>query len=80
MISVRWGELMGGDLRGQGHQEQVGQEQREGEGLLTFAQFLEAMYAQKHTGRVNLDFAQGVPQVIEIPREPRRIRLTRAAT
>jgi len=38
------------------------------------------MYAQKHTGRVNLDFAQGVPQVIEIPREPRRIRLTRAAT
>jgi hypothetical protein len=71
---------MGGDLRGQGHQEQVGQEQREGEGLLTFAQFLEAMYAQKHTGPVTLHMKQGHPYSIDIPREPRRIALTRAAT
>jgi hypothetical protein len=71
---------MGGNLRGQGHQDQVREEQREGEGLLTFPQFLEAMHAQRHTGRISIDFAQGVPKVIEIPREPRRIRLTRAAT
>jgi hypothetical protein len=68
-------------MKGQSHveEEQGREEDGRPEGLLTFAQFLEAMYAQRHTGAVTLHFAQGCPLRIEIPREPRRIHLQRAA-
>lgn len=61
----------------------MGREQRANhatpEGVLTFGQFLETMFAQKHTGPVTLHFAEGYPLKVDIPSDPRRICLTRAA-
>lgn len=42
---------------------------------LSFATMLEKLYADKHTGPVVVHFAQGSPNVIEIPCEPTRISL-----
>jgi hypothetical protein len=41
----------------------------------TFPEVLEGFYRDKHTGPVTVHFAQGVPNVVEIPEEPMRIRL-----
>jgi hypothetical protein len=41
---------------------------------LTFAEALESLYASAFTGRVILDFQQGVPRRLEIP-NPVRLRL-----
>lgn len=43
----------------------------------TFPELLERLWMEKHTGPVTVHFAQGVPNVIEFPGEPRRIPLTR---
>jgi len=58
--------------------ESHGQEEGREEGLLTFAQLLDAMFAQKHTGPVTLHFKHGRPYLAELPREPRRIRIAAA--
>jgi hypothetical protein len=41
---------------------------------LTFADALESLYASHFTGRVILDFQQGVPRRLEMP-NPVRVRL-----
>lgn len=41
----------------------------------TFAQVIEALYRNKHTGPVIIHFAQGHPNSVELPKEPERIRL-----
>lgn len=41
----------------------------------TFGEMLERLWKDKHTGPVILHLAQGVPNTIEIPSEPTRIKL-----
>lgn len=41
----------------------------------TFPQLLERLHAERHTGPVVIHFAQGQPNVIEIPSAPTRIAL-----
>lgn len=42
---------------------------------VSFFGMLERLYAQRHTGPVVVHFAQGQPNVIELPSEPTRIAL-----
>lgn len=42
---------------------------------VSFAAMLERLYSEKHTGPVVVHFAQGQPNVIEMPCEPVRISL-----
>jgi hypothetical protein len=46
----------------------------------TFADALESLYASRFTGRVILDFHDGVPRCLELPPPPVRLRLVTAAT
>lgn len=41
----------------------------------SFAQMLQKLHDEKHTGPVVVHFAQGHPNVVEIPKEPERIKL-----
>lgn len=45
----------------------------------SFPELLERLFADKHTGPVTVHFAQGVPNVIEIPGEATKIRLDKRA-
>jgi hypothetical protein len=45
--------------------------------LLTFAEWLSELHARKYTGPVVVQFGEGVPNEVEMPRPPDRIRLTR---
>lgn len=48
----------------------------EGEGhRLTFAEMLQKLHLGKHTGPVIVHFAQGVPNVIELPAPTTQIKL-----
>lgn len=42
---------------------------------LSFGEALEKLWVEQHTGPILFHFAQGVPQAIEIPGEPTRIKL-----
>ena len=42
---------------------------------VSFAAMLEKLYSDKHTGPIVVHFAQGKPNVVEIPCEPMRIPL-----
>jgi hypothetical protein len=46
--------------------------------ILSFADVLYRLHAEKHTGPVTIHFHQGQPQSIEIPAEPTRITLDKA--
>ena len=41
----------------------------------SFATVLDDLWRQRHTGPITIHFAQGVPNVVEIPEAPMRIAL-----
>jgi hypothetical protein len=48
---------------------------REGRMTATFAETLDKLHADQHTGPVTIHFQHGMPKSVEIPSEPTRIRL-----
>lgn len=43
----------------------------------TLVQMLQRLYQEQYTGSLVVEFGQGVPAAVEIPCEPKRIRLAK---
>ena len=44
---------------------------------MTFAEILEQLHDDKHTGKVTINLTQGVPVSVEFPRQPETITVER---